>query len=103
VNIDYRIFKYSIKGRNLGAGLMVSFRLLSLILVPLFTVGFIPILDSAFAQEEGQFVNRRIEIWALFYRLMTAAFIVGAIVQGVMLFVVVRFREKKPKVKEVAR
>ena len=102
MNIDCRIFKYRIKRRSLGAGLMVSFRLLSLILVPLFVVSLIPILDSAFAQEE-QIVNRRVEIWALFYRLMTAAFIVGAIVQGVMLFVVVRFREKKPKVKEVAR
>ena len=84
---------------RLGAGLM-SIRLLSLILVPLFFASLIPILDSAFAQEE-QLINRRVEIWALFYRLMTAAFIVGAVVQGVMLFVVVRFREKK--VKEVAQ
>ena len=84
---------------QLGAGL-VSIRLLSLILAPLFLASLIPILDSAFAQEE-QILNRRVEIWALFYRLMTAAFIVGAIVQGVMLFVVVRFRERK--VKEVAQ
>jgi heme/copper-type cytochrome/quinol oxidase subunit 2 len=84
---------------QLGAGL-VSIRLLSLILAPLFFASLIPIIDSAFAQEE-QILNRRVEIWALFYRLMTAAFIVGAIVQGVMLFVVVRFREKK--VKEVAQ
>jgi len=84
---------------QLGAGL-VSIRLLSLILAPLFLASLIPILDSAFAQEE-QIINRRIEIWALFYRLMTAAFIVGAIVQGVMLFIAVRFREKK--VKEVAQ
>ena len=84
---------------QLGAGL-VSIRLLSLILAPLFLASLIPILDSAFAQEE-QIINRRVEIWALFYRLMTAAFIVGAIVQGVMLFIAVRFREKK--VKEVAQ
>jgi heme/copper-type cytochrome/quinol oxidase subunit 2 len=62
----------------------------------LFFVGLIPILGPAFGQEE-QVLNRRIEIWALFYRLMTAAFIVGAIVQGVMFFVVIRFREKKVK------
>jgi len=83
---------------HLGAGL-VSIRLLSLILAPLFFASLIPIIDSAFAQEQA--INRRVEIWALFYRLMTAAFIVGAIVQGVMLFVVVRFREKKPKQQEV--
>jgi heme/copper-type cytochrome/quinol oxidase subunit 2 len=81
----------------------VSIRLLSLILAPLFFASLIPILDSAFAQEQGQLVNRRVEIWALFYRLMTAAFIVGAIVQGVMLFIAIRFREKKVKQEEVAQ
>ena len=86
---------------RLGAGLVVSIRLLSLVLAPLFLASLIPILDSAFAQESDQVLNRRVEIWALFYRLMTAAFIVGAVVQGVMLFVVVRFREKKVK-QEVA-
>ena len=74
-----------------------------MVLVPLLFASLIPILDSAFAQETGQFVNRRVEIWALFYRLMTAAFIVGAIVQGVMLFIAIRFREKKVKQEEVAR
>ena len=73
---------------------MVSIRLLSLVLAPLLLASLIPILDSAFAQEEGQYINRRVEIWDLFYRLMTAAFIVGAIVQGVMVFVIVRFDEK---------
>lgn len=87
---------------QLGAGL-VSIRLLSLILAPLFLASLIPIIDSAFAQEQGELINRRIEIWALFYRLMTAAFIVGAIVQGVMVFIAVRFREKKVKPQEVAR
>ena len=86
---------------QLGAGL-VSIRLLSLILAPLFLASLIPIIDSAFAQEE-QMINRRVEIWALFYRLMTAAFIVGAVVQGVMLFIAVRFREKKVKQQEVAK
>ncbi|HLE34597.1 MAG TPA: heme transporter CcmC [Nitrososphaerales archaeon] len=86
---------------QLGAGL-VSIRLLSLILAPLFLASLIPILDSAFAQEE-QIINRRVEIWALFYRLMTAAFIVGAVVQGVMVFIAVRFREKKVKQEEVAQ
>ena len=82
---------------------MTSGRLLSLVLIPLFVASLIPILDSAFAQEAGQVVNRRVEIWGLFYRLMTAAFIVGAIVQGVMLFIVIRFRETKVKQQEVTR
>jgi heme/copper-type cytochrome/quinol oxidase subunit 2 len=82
---------------------VTSVRLLSLVLAPLLFASLIPIIDSAFAQEEGQFVNRRVEIWDLFYRLMTAAFIVGAIVQGVMLFISVRFREGKVKQREVAR
>ena len=81
----------------------MSIRLLSLVLTPLLVASFIPILDSAFAQEAGQFVNRRVEIWGLFYRLMAAAFVVGAIVQGVMAFVIFRFREKKVKQQEVAR
>jgi len=98
-----RIFKYGIKGKTLGVALVTSARLLSLVLAPLLVASLIPILDSAFAQEADQFVNRRIEIWALFYRLMTAAFIVGAVVQGVMLFIAVRFREGKVKQREVAR
>ena len=35
--------------------------------------------------------------WNLFYKMMTAAFIVGAAVQGVLVFVTFRFREKKQK------
>ncbi|MFQ5970528.1 MAG: hypothetical protein ACE5J2_08560 [Nitrososphaerales archaeon] len=81
---------------------MISIRLLSLILTPLFFSSLIPILDSAFAQE-SEFINRRVEIWGLFYRLMSAAFVVGAIVQGTMLFIAIRFREKKVKQKEVER
>lgn len=73
---------------------MVSIRLLSLILGGILFSMLIPILSPAFAQEEAQYVNRRIEIWSLFYRLMTAAFVVGAAVQGVMLFIAVRFRER---------
>jgi len=85
---------------------MISVRLLSFVLGPLLFASLIPIIDSAFAQEEGQYLNRRVEIWSLFYRLMTAAFIVGAIVQGVMVFVIVRFNEKnvaKREKREVAR
>lgn len=89
---------------------MTSIRLLYFALTPLLMLPLIPILDSAFAEEAGEFTNRRVEIWGLFYRLMTAAFIVGAVVQGVMVFLVVRFNEKnvmkresKQKAREAAR
>lgn len=60
--------------------------------------------DNVFAQEEAQqFVERRVEIWALFYRLMVAAFVVGAVVQGAIVYVCWRFREsyKQNRIKEI--
>jgi len=59
--------------------------------------------DSVFAQESEEYVIRRVEIWALFYRLMVAAFVVGAVVQGVIVYICWRFREshKKNKLKEI--
>lgn len=60
--------------------------------------------DNVFAQEEAQqFVERRVEIWALFYRLMVAAFVVGAVVQGAIVYVCWRFREshKQNRIKEM--
>jgi heme/copper-type cytochrome/quinol oxidase subunit 2 len=59
--------------------------------------------DNVFAQESQQFVERRVEIWALFYRLMVAAFVVGAVVQGAIVYVCWRFREshKQNKIKEI--
>ena len=59
--------------------------------------------DNVFAQESEEFVNRRVEIWGLFYRLMVAAFVVGAVVQGSIVYVCWRFREshKKNKLREI--
>lgn len=48
----------------------------------------------ALAQESTQkYFVHRIEIWALFYRLMVVAFVIGAVVMGVIGYVVWRFRE----------
>lgn len=60
--------------------------------------------QNVFAQESEEYVIRRVEIWALFYRLMVAAFVVGAVVQGVIVYICWRFREshKKNKIKEIA-
>jgi predicted membrane protein len=59
--------------------------------------------DTVFAQESEEYVVRRVEIWALFYRLMVAAFVVGAVVQGSIVYVIWRFREshKKNRAKEI--
>lgn len=47
------------------------------------------------ASEEAVF--RRVEIWGLFYRLMVVAFVVGAVVQGTIIYISLRFRESNKK------
>ncbi len=46
---------------------------------------------------EPKVLDRHQFTWNLFYKMMTAAFIVGAVVQGVLVFVTFRFRERKQK------
>ncbi|HEX6562197.1 MAG TPA: heme transporter CcmC [Nitrososphaera sp.] len=57
--------------------------------------------STAFAQEANQaggpYIYGRVEIWALFYRLMVIAFVIGAILMGVIFYVVYRFRESNPR------
>jgi heme/copper-type cytochrome/quinol oxidase subunit 2 len=64
----------------------------------------IPALDLAFAagEEPGEYVDRRVIIWNLFFRMMTVAFTVGAVVAGTMIWLVWRFRESHPKAKPTA-
>lgn len=59
----------------------------------------IPLADIALAagDEPGQYVDRRVLIWNLFFRMMTVAFTVGAVVSGTMIWLVWRFRESHPK------
>ena len=67
-------------------------------LVALFSLN----VGSAFAQQTAsQYVYHRVEIWALFYRLMVIAFVVGAVVMGTMFYIVWRFRESHPKNKGI--
>ncbi len=73
---------------------MTNTRLLSLVLTPLLLAGLIPILDSAFAQESPKYLNRQAEVWGEFYRYMLAAFIFGAAFQSLIIYIVVRFRDK---------
>jgi hypothetical protein len=55
--------------------------LMIFILGSMATIGIQSILQIVYAQDTGVSVLRRVEIWALFYRLMVAAFMVGAAVQ----------------------
>ena len=44
-----------------------------------------------------ELIVRRVEIWGVFYRLMVVAFVVGAVVQGTVIYVCWRFRESHKK------
>ncbi len=57
-----------------------------------------PSLEYAFAQDEpGEYMDRRVEIWNLFFRMMTVAFVIGAVVSGTLIWLIWRFRESNPK------
>lgn len=61
----------------------------------------VPAVEYAFAAgaEPGEYLDRRVVIWNLFFRMMTIAFVVGAVVSGTMIWQVWRFRESHPKAK----
>ena len=62
----------------------------------------LPAIQYALAagDEPGEYLDRRVEIWGLFYRLMIVAFTVGTVVSGMIVWVVLRFRESNPKAKQ---
>lgn len=61
----------------------------------------VPAVESTFAagDEPGEYLDRRVIIWNLFFRMMTIAFVVGAVVSGTIIWQVWRFRESHPKAK----
>jgi uncharacterized protein (DUF2062 family) len=89
--------------------------LLIIIFTPIVSVSFTSFVfnlgQMAFAQEsaeqQGQestggsppeeLIIRRVEIWGVFYKLMVVAFVVGAVVQGSIIYVCWRFRESNKK------
>ncbi len=76
--------------------------MLFLLFSPLVAILVIGILNFNNASAQGEqnpedYVIRRIDIWGLFYRLMVAAFVVGSVVQGSIVYVCWRFRESNPK------
>jgi heme/copper-type cytochrome/quinol oxidase subunit 2 len=54
-------------------------------------------IQAAFAQEDQHVIINRVEVWGLFYKGMVIAFTVGAVLMGVIAYVVFRFRESNPK------
>ncbi len=44
-----------------------------------------------------KYLDRAEFTWNLFYKMLIAAFVVGAVVQGTLVFVTFRFRERKQK------
>lgn len=64
-------------------------------------IGYMSIFGNNFidvsAQEAEELIVRRVAIWDLFYQGMIAAFVVGALVQGTLIYIYWRFRESNPK------
>ena len=69
--------------------------------IVLLTLVILPTIEYAFAQGDkpGEYMDRRVEIWNLFFRMMTVAFVVGAVVSGTLIWLIIRFRESNPKAK----
>ena len=64
-------------------------------------IGYLSIFEinfiDVFAQEAEELIVRRVALWDLFYQGMVAAFVVGALVQGTLIYIYWRFRETNPK------
>ena len=75
-------------------------RIVGLFLV-LAVLMIVPAVDLVFAagDEPGEYLDRRVIIWNLFFKMMTIAFVVGAVVSGTMIWQCWRFRESHPNAK----
>ena len=64
-------------------------------------IAVLPAAEQAFAAgtTTGEYLDRTVVIWGLFYRLMIVAFTVGTVVSGLIVWLVLRFRESNPKAK----
>jgi heme/copper-type cytochrome/quinol oxidase subunit 2 len=69
------------------------------ILAVLIILPTIQLVFAAEGTEPGKYVQRKVEIWNLFFKMMTIAFTVGAVVSGTLIWLVWRFRESNPKAK----
>lgn len=76
--------------------------LIAISIITIIALALIPQMYFAHAQlaqqtSAKQYINLRAEVWNEFFRMTTAAFTVGAIVSGTMIWLVWRFRESNPK------
>jgi len=89
-----------LSGNTKGVNGLQSKYWILLAFLPLFAILYVSFVEQVFAQEttspEG-YVYRNVEVWGLFFKLMVAAFIVGAIVQGIILYICFRYREGHKK------
>ena len=70
------------------------------LLIIMMTLFIIPTVSLVFAAETaGEYIDRKAEIWNLFFRMMTIAFVVGGVIAGTMVWQVWRFRESNPNSK----
>jgi heme/copper-type cytochrome/quinol oxidase subunit 2 len=69
------------------------------VVLPILAISILSVtIDIAYGQTNStNYVLRRVAIWDLFYRGMVAAFVVGALVQGSIVYVSWRFRESNKK------
>lgn len=74
-------------------------KIIAVSIIALVALALVPQVHFAHAQEKSakQYVNLRAEVWNEFFRMTTAAFTVGAVVSGTMIWLVWRFRESHPK------
>ncbi len=76
-------------------------KIIAVSIIALMAIALVPQLHFAHAQEQKtgakQYINLRAEVWNEFFRMTTAAFTVGAVVSGTMIWLVWRFRESHPK------
>lgn len=71
-------------------------KIIAVSIIALVALALVP--QFAHAQSSAkQYINLRAEVWNEFFRMTTAAFTVGAVVSGTMIWLVWRFRESHPK------
>jgi heme/copper-type cytochrome/quinol oxidase subunit 2 len=83
-------------------------KVIAVSIIALIALVFVPQIHFANAQvgtdtSAKQYINLRAEVWNEFFRMTTAAFTVGAVVSGTLIWLVWRFRESHPKNKAPTR
>lgn len=73
-------------------------KIIAVSIIALVALTLVPTLAHAQQQNSAkQYINLRAEVWNEFFRMTTAAFTVGAVVSGTLIWLVWRFRESHPK------